>query len=99
MSIGEIESKLSENLTKFGDLGAKVKFDFGGDGTILIDGTHKPATMTKDDGEADCTLQISSEDFSKMLAGQLDPTFAFMTGKLKVKGSTAIAMKLSSVLN
>jgi putative sterol carrier protein len=30
--------------------------------------------------------------------GQLDPTMAFMTGKLKVKGSTAIAMKLSSVL-
>jgi putative sterol carrier protein len=28
----------------------------------------------------------------------MDPTMAFMTGKLKVTGSTGIAMKLANVL-
>jgi putative sterol carrier protein len=33
-----------------------------------------------------------------MLNGALDPTMAFMTGKLKLTGSTGIAMKLAGLL-
>ena len=35
--------------------------------------------------------------FCAFLAGDLDPTTAFMMGKLKVEGDMGIAMKLSSV--
>jgi putative sterol carrier protein len=41
---------------------------------------------------------MSVEDFESLLAGDLDPTTAFMMGKLKVDGDMGIAMKLSSVL-
>ena len=37
------------------------------------------------------------DDFKTILAGDLDPTTAFMMGKLKVEGDMGIAMKLSSV--
>jgi putative sterol carrier protein len=33
-----------------------------------------------------------------MMAGELDATMAYMSGKLKVEGDMAVAMKLSSVI-
>ena len=42
---------------------------------------------------------FSLENFEEMLAGDLNPTTAFMMGKLKVEGDMSIAMKLSSVVN
>ena len=97
MSVADIEQKLQSNAARFGELGARVKFDFGED-RLLVDGTQTPATVTHDDGDADCTLVVSPEDMQKVMDGQLDPTMAVMTGKIKLKGSTAIAMKLGSLL-
>ena len=97
MSVSEIETAFASRLDQFGDLGATVKFDFGDD-RIYVDGTQKPAVMSHEDKDADCVLTISPENLQAIQQGKLDPTMAFMTGKLKVKGSTAIAMKLNSVL-
>ena len=97
MSVSEIESAFASRLDQFGDLGATVKFDFGDD-RLWIDGTQKPAVMSHEDKDAECTLTITPDNLIAIQQGKLDPTMAFMTGKLKVKGSTAIAMKLSSVL-
>jgi putative sterol carrier protein len=97
MSVSDIEAAFAGNLDKFGDLDATVKFDFGDD-RLYVDGTQKPATMSHEDKDADCTLVITPENLIAIQEGKLDPTMAFMTGKLKVKGNTAIAMKLSSIL-
>jgi len=97
MSVADIESTFSTRLDDFSALNAKLKFDFGDD-RLFIDGTQKPAVMSHDDEDADCTLQISEENLTKIMHGELDATMAFMTGKLKVKGNTGIAMKLASVL-
>jgi putative sterol carrier protein len=79
-------------------LGYRVKFDLGDDGIILFDGTDSPAAVSAEDGEADATLRLSSESLEKMIGGALDPTFAYMTGKLKISGSMGVAMKLASIL-
>ena len=50
------------------------------------------------EGKPTCTLNLKSEDFIKMASGQLKPTTAFMTGKLKIKGDMTAAMKLEKVL-
>jgi len=97
MSVSDIENAFSQRLDAFGDLGATVKFDFGDD-RLFIDGTQKPAVMSHEDKDAECTLSITPDNLIAIQQGKLDATMAFMTGKLKVKGSTAIAMKLSSVM-
>ena len=77
--------------------GKRVKLDFGGDGTIMMDG--KANQVTEDGGNADTTIKISWADWQAMADGQLDGMTAFMTGKLKVEGDMSNAMQLQGVLS
>jgi putative sterol carrier protein len=48
-------------------------------------------------GAADCTFSTSEENFAKIVAGEQNPTTAYMTGKLKIKGDMGAAMKLQKI--
>jgi 3-hydroxyacyl-CoA dehydrogenase/3a,7a,12a-trihydroxy-5b-cholest-24-enoyl-CoA hydratase len=45
-------------------------------------------------GKADCTLELSQEDFMAMTAGEADPMKLFSTGKLKISGDVMASQKL-----
>ncbi len=75
-------------------LGKSCKFDLKGDGFIFIEG----GTVSNEDVPADCTIIVSKDDFEQMGQGKLDPTMAFMQGKLKVNGDMGVAMKLQPLL-
>lgn len=98
MSLEEITSKIKTKLSMAAGLNAKVKFDFGDDGIIFVDATQSPAEVSNEDEEADTTLVCSTDTFNAILNGTQDPNIAFMMGKLKVKGSMGIAMKLNGIL-
>lgn len=76
------------------DMHAKVKFATD-EGVIFIDTTQIPNVVGNQDGEADCTLEISTKNALKMLGGDLNPMMAYMTGKLKIKGDMSVAMKMA----
>jgi putative sterol carrier protein len=46
-------------------------------------------------GKADCTFVMLDADFMKMVDGKLNPKTAFMTGKVKIRGNMAKAMKFN----
>ena len=79
-------------------LGYRVAFDRGADGVIVWDGTQTPAVIGHEAGEADTTLTLSLDDLQKLIEGNLNPTLAYMTGKLKVAGSMGVALKISQLL-
>ena len=71
-----------------------VKFVMGDEGSFMIDVTGVHAG----DGEADVTLTADVDTFQEIFEGVMDPTSAFMSGKLTIDGDMGAAMKLASVL-
>ncbi len=80
-------------------LGGTVKLDFGDDGSVFIDGKSQPNSVTDGAGKnADCTIGVALETFERLARRELDPTSAFMQGKLRVAGDMGLAMKLGPLL-
>jgi putative sterol carrier protein len=46
---------------------------------------------------ADCTITASEDTFRQIISGDQNPTSAYMTGKLKVKGDMGAALKLQKL--
>lgn len=99
MSLDNVESQISSRLSELEKLNATVKFECKGEGVLYLDATETPAVLTRDDDMADCTIRISSKNLEKLVAGKLDPMLAYTMGKIKVKGSMGVAMKLTGMLN
>jgi putative sterol carrier protein len=93
MGIQDIAAKLKPRVES-SSFDASVKFDTGADGVILINGN----TISTTDGPADCTIRMSLSDLEDLLAGELSPTTAYMTGKIQVEGDMAIAMQLQQFI-
>ena len=98
MSRETILAEIQQKLSMAAALNAKVKFDFGDDGIIFVDATQSPPVISDEDAEADTTFVCTAETFQSILNGTQDPNIAFMMGKLKVKGSMGLAMKLNGIL-
>ena len=49
--------------------------------------------------QADLTVTMRDGDFMDIAAGKLKPQTAFMRGRLKIKGSMGLAMKLQGVID
>ena len=77
-----------------GGISDSVKFNCGDAGVIYVEG----ASVSNEDKDADCTISISQANLAELLAGNLNPTTAFMTGKIKVAGDMGVAMKLGSIV-
>lgn len=84
---------LNEKLAGAG-FDAVAKFVIEGEGSVIVDGSGARAS----DDAADVTLTASTDTFEAMMAGDLNPTAAFMTGKLAVDGDMGAAMRLGGVL-
>ena len=81
---------------KLGDSGldGSAKFEIEGEGALIVDANGVRAG----DEDADVTLTADADLFQDILSGDVNPTSAFMSGKLKVDGDMGMAMKLGSIL-
>lgn len=97
----EIEARLRREPQRVAGLNATFQFELTGenggvwhvvvadsDGRLLEGPAENPGVI----------IQMSSDDFVALADGRLNPTAAFMAGKLKVKGDMGLAMRLQSLL-
>jgi putative sterol carrier protein len=91
--VGSAVTALNQRLNG-GGIDGSVKFVIDDEGAVRIDESGASA----DDADADCTVTASAETFQALMAGELDPTAAFMSGKIRVEGDMGMAMRLGSLL-
>jgi len=72
-------------------------FDIDGAGQWTVRVEDGKVSVSEGAGDADATIQSSQETFEKIVAGEQNPTSAYMTGKLKIKGDMGAAMKLQKL--
>ncbi len=84
---------LNEKLSS-GAFDGTAKFVIEEEGAIMLDSDGARAG----DDEAEVTLTADVETFREILDGSLNPTAAFMSGKLKVDGDMGAAMRLAPAL-
>ncbi|MEM8752732.1 MAG: SCP2 sterol-binding domain-containing protein [Pseudomonadota bacterium] len=92
MGVEDMAASLKDKVEN-GDFDSSIKF-VTGDGVLVIDGS----SISTEDQETACTVKVSSDDLQSIIDGDLDPTAAFMQGKLSVEGDMGVAMKLGSLL-
>ena len=85
----ELTTKLAAS-----DFDGSAKFAVAGVGAIVLDAGGARVS----DEETDVTLSADADTFQEIFDGELNPTSAFMTGKLTVDGDMGMAMKLAAVL-
>lgn len=87
-AVTELNAKLD------GSFDGSAKFVIEDEGSIVMD--EQGARAGDDDTEV--TMTADAETFKEILDGALNPTSAFMTGRLTVDGDMGAAMKLAAAL-
>ena len=90
-----LESRIDESKTA--GMTATYLFDVDGAGKWTVDVNEGKVNVTEGGNEADCTISVSEDNFEQLIRRDLNPTTAYMTGKLKVKGDMGAAMKLQKL--
>ena len=83
--------------SKLAGMSNSYLFDIEGEGQWLVTVADGGINVTEGGGDADATIETSGETFDKIVAGEQNPTTAYMTGKLKIKGDMGAAMKLQKL--
>ncbi|MFA8438436.1 SCP2 sterol-binding domain-containing protein [Pueribacillus sp. YX66] len=97
-----IKSEMERDYSQADGIEATFQFNITGDdaGTYqVILGTDSGSVVEGDQEEADCTITMDSEDFKKMVDGELNGTEAFMGGQLQIDGDMGLALRLQDILS
>ena len=98
------EIKISNHLRENPEISAgvnatylfEVSGDQGGQWHITLNGSG--GKVQAGSFENPNFIMIKDQDLVNLVEGKLNPQMAFMTGKLRVKGDIALALKLGSIL-
>ena len=76
---------------------ASYVFVVDGAGTWTVKVADGAVTVDEGDTGGDCTISTSADVFERVISGEQNPTKAYMSGKLKIKGDMGAAMKLQKL--
>jgi putative sterol carrier protein len=90
-----LESRIDESKTA--GMTNSYLFDIEGAGQWRVAVDDGKVDVTEGGDSADVTIAANEENFMKIVRGEQNPTTAYMTGKLKIKGDMGAAMKLQKL--
>ena len=72
-------------------------FDIADVGVWTVIVTDGAVSVEEGEHNADCTISASEETLMKISRGEANPTTAYLSGKLKIKGDMGVALKLQKL--
>jgi putative sterol carrier protein len=75
-------------------LRATYRFEVDGAGSWLVRIDDGAVSVAESDAAADCVIEASEDVFLRIANGALNPMGAFLTGKVRVTGDVALAVRL-----
>ncbi|MDQ0253964.1 putative sterol carrier protein [Evansella vedderi] len=96
-----LTEKINEDPSHLEGLDVVYQFNLDGEdgGIYQLKLSGNSAEYTKsEDLEPKITIKMNDKNFLKLAEGDLNPTVAYMSGKLKVQGDLALALKLNYLL-
>jgi putative sterol carrier protein len=96
----KVERKIKEKSQELSEVRAVYKFELEGPdgGTWIVDLREETMGVRQTEEEAQCTFRSKDVHFVSMFTGKLRPESALLTGKVKMSGDVALAMKLGQIL-
>ncbi|KAH7722956.1 CBN-MAOC-1 protein [Aphelenchoides avenae] len=91
--VKKVNAIVQYDITKDGKTAAQFTIDLKNGNGDVYEGTPKNGEKPS------VTVTVDDDNFAQIVAGKLDGTKAFMTGKLKAKGNILLLRKLSGVLS
>ena len=77
-----------------GGIDGTAQFNIEGEGSMVVDGDG----AREGTADADVTFNADADTFREIFDGSLNPTTAFMSGRLTIDGDMGMAMKLAATL-
>lgn len=98
----DIAQKFADKPGLAKDINSIFEFNITGanGGTWTLDATEEAGGKITEGstGTAKCIVTVADQDFVNIVTKKTNAQMAFMSGKLKVKGDMALALKLTKVL-
>jgi len=97
MNVSQLTERVRSAVGAESGLDATIKFNFGDEGVIYIDGKSKPNAVSNENRDSQIVISFTPDTLTRILDKQLNPKVALMTGKMKLRGDLRIAMRLDKV--
>ena len=79
-------------------LTATYRFDVEGAGSWRVAVDDGAVSVSETDAAADCVIAVPEELLLRIVRGEQSAMGAFLMGKIRVQGDTALAMRLKDLL-
>jgi putative sterol carrier protein len=85
------------DMSKTAGMNNSYVFDIEGAGQWTVRVEDGSVSVAEGAEDGDVTISASEEVFQRILAGEQNPTAAYMMGKIKLKGDMGAALKLQKL--